>query len=1330
MSKSGLDRFSLRGSVAEIDKKWKSWLRSFQYYVKGEGISDKDKLFNLLLHTAGPEVQEIFDDLADPNDDLLDTDPNKVKPNADDDYQKALRKLNSYFTHSSNPTFERHIFRQLTPQQGESGTQFATRLRHQGNLCEFGTQLDDHIRDQLVATVRDATLQRQLLSESKLTLSKTLEMFRIFETSSSQSSEMTSATPAAVMKVQSYSANAKPSKPCSRCNLKGHNAKDTKCPAREKTCLKCKNKGHFAVCCKTKVTESKPTKFSSTKQVKVDDSAQSDGAMEAAAVSAEYQFSMSEIKSVSRVSNAAHPPVTVSFLIEGKPLEMEVDTGADVTLIPLSVWERSWKDVPMKSTPADLCTFSGEALHVMGEAAINAQYRDQRFHANIFIVREGNNALLGRNWLSFVKLDWRNLFQQVNSISTRDSMSQEFQSVFSNGLGHVRGFEAEIHVKDGAKPKCFPPRSLPYSLKAKVDMELDRLQKEGVITPVEHAEWASPIVVVRKKNGSIRLCGDFKVSINPHIESHEYPIPNPSDLLSSISGASVFSKLDLSQAYNQLPLSAESQKYCVISTHRGLFACTRLPFGVASAPSIWQRTIERVLQGLDGVLVYFDDLLIYGADQAEHDRRLRMVLKRFEEAGLKLSKEKCEIDTDEVKYLGYRVTSSGLHPDEDKVEAIRNASPPTDVQSVQSFLGLVNFYSRFVPSCSEVLHPLNRLLQKDVPFDWTKQCQQSFDSIKAILADSPVLLHYDATKPAVVECDASPYGLGACLLQPGPKGQLQPVYYVSRSLTAPEKNYSQIDKEALAIVFGVKRLHQYLYGRHFILRTDHKPLLKIFGENQHLSAVTAARLQRWAVTLSSYSYTIEYIKGPDNVVADCLSRLPLPMTPAQEKATIQAITESSSDPCQDLPIMASDVAKATADDPTLCKVSYFIQHGWPTAMNDEFKPYFKIRDELSIDHGVILWKNRVVIAPVFRRLLLNELHQDHLGISKMKAVARSFFWWPKLDSDISDVVSTCTVCQQSSRAPVKEETHHWIYPSRPLERVHIDFAEYQGAHYLLAIDAYSKWPDVFPMGNNTTTARTIECMAAFIAERGIPSTIVSDNGPQFTSAEFAKFCSYNGITHKKTPPYHPASNGQIERVVQELKKFLRHIKNPKLAVSRFLYTYRNTPHSTTNVPPAQLILKYTPTTRFTLLQPQFSSAMRSKQDTPVAASREFKEGDRVLILNARDPSSSQKWIPGIVIERLGPLTYTVLSNERQRKVHIEHLRSHTPAPDTSSTNLPMKTPLLLPVSTPNQSSNVSAESTSQTDAPGQTVEVNSQPVLRRSARANKGVGPDRYEPSS
>ena len=252
-------------------------------------------------------------------------------------------------------------------------------------------------------------------------------------------------------------------------------------------------------------------------------------------------------------------------------------------------------------------------------------------------------------------------------------------------------------------------------------------------------------------------------------------------------------------------------------------------------------------------------------------------------------------------------------------------------------------------------------------------------------------------------------------------------------------------------------------------------------------------------------------------------------------------------------------------DPTMCKVMYFTTHGWSTSAGAVFPSFYRIREELSVESGCLMWANRVVVPASLRSSLLEELHQDHLGVSRMKAIARSFFWWPKLDEDIASIASNCHTCNQFSRLPRKEEIHHWVYPSRAFERVHIDFAEYRGHHFFLISDAFSKWSDIYFMGKSTTTSRMIQCLQSFISVCGIPSIIVSDNGPQFTSKEFVSFCEQNGIRHKRSPPYHPATNGQVERLVQELKKFLTKLPqcDPVTAVSKFLFMYRNTPHAAT-----------------------------------------------------------------------------------------------------------------------------------------------------------------------
>lgn len=958
---------------------------------------------------------------------------------------------------------------------------------------------------------------------------------------------------------------------------------------------------------------------------------------------------------------------------------------------------------------------------------VSVSYFGQEVQDKVIITREGTQPLLGRSWLSRIQLDWARLFPKVHKVTdNHHDLVRDYPTVFEAGLGHIKDRTASIQLKDGAVPRCLRPRPLPYALRNQVELELDRLQAEGIIVPVEQAEWAAPIVVVPKKNGSIRLCADFKVTINPFVVADPYPIPNPTDLFAALAGCKVFSKLDLSQAYAQLPLDDESRRYCVISTHKGLFAYTRLPFGVSSAPGIFQRTIEQIVQGIPGVGPYYDDLLIGGADELEQAKRARAVLDRFAQQGVRLQGEKCEFFKTDVTFLGYRISQNGLNPTNDKVAAIQNAPAPTDVSSLKSFLGLVTFYRKFIPDASTLLHPLHELTKSGVEWRWSKECEEVFDKVKTILSAEPVLAHYDIHVPLVLQCDASPHGVGACLFHKMSDSSLQPVHYVSRALTAAEVNYSQLDREALAIVFAVKKLHQYLYGRHFVLQTDHQPLVRILGEHEGIPTVAAARLQRWALTLGAYNYTIGYIPGKENVSADCLSRLPLALTSSERESIVNAIDNFLPDPCSSLPVDSTDIAAASKSDTALSQVCHWVQHGWPSSVPESYRPYFNRRDDLSVVQGCLMWGNRVIIPQLHQAQLLKELHDGHLGTSRMKGVARSFFWWPRMDSEIEAI--KCQICEQTSRRPTSNNTHVWVYPSSAMERVHIDFAEFDGKQFLLAVDAYSKWVEVYPLGTTATTSQTIEKLRIFVSTFGLMKIIVSDNGPQFRSDEFMHFCKENGIEHKFTPPYHPATNGQVERIVQEFKKFVKRAP-PKLSVnsrvSQFLLVYRNTPHTFTNRTPASLMLRQTPRTRFSLLMPgeSIASDMRSQQPSP-SSPRSLLVGDNVLILNGR-PSTGPKWLPGKVVQKLGPVSYLIESRKGRRHVHIDHLRhASTPVPEMTTGDVPVAPPsVLTPQSRGPQEATSADDGAAPPEVSSPALPVPELPELRRSTRS--GVSPRR-----
>lgn len=694
--------------------------------------------------------------------------------------------------------------------------------------------------------------------------------------------------------------------------------------------------------------------------------------------------------------------------------------------------------------------------------------------------------------------------------------------VFRDQLGTLKGTSAKINVDPMVQPIYCKARSVPYAMKEKVNTELDRLQAEGIIEPVQYADWAAPIVPILKSDKvSVRICGDYKLTVNKASRIDNYPIPKIADIFSTLAGGKMFTKLDMSQAYQQLRLDEESKQYVVINTHRGLFRYNRLPYGIASAPGIFQRTIEGVLRDIPGVSVYLDDILITGSSEEEHLATLDKVLSRLRDAGLQLRKEKCWFLAPSVIYLGHRIDAEGLHPIADKVTSLKQAPAPRNVTELQSYLGLINYYRKFLPDLSRVLAPLYALLQKGQSWSWTSKENEAFENSKKLLTHSSVLTHDDQSKELILSCDTSAYGLGAVLSQVMEDGSEKPIGFASRTLSEAEKKYAQIEKEGLACVFGVKKFHSYLYGRHFTLVTDHKPLLGLLSEGRAIPPHASARIQRWALTLAMYEYTFQFKRTEAHANADAMSRLPLPNT-APKQTPLPPETVLMLEHLNESPIAATQIATWTRRDPSLSKVLTYSLRGWPQESDDALKPYFQRRQEITVQDGCLLWGNRVIVPIKGRKQMLSELHGTHVGAARMKSLASATMWWPKMDQEIDEVVKQCAICQESRPIPPKAPLQPWAWPSKPWSRVHIDYAgPFLGHMFLIIVDAHSKWIEAHVM-NTSTSAATIQKLRKTFSQFGIPEMVVSDNGTSFTSEQFKTFMEhFIQISHYPTN-YHGA----------------------------------------------------------------------------------------------------------------------------------------------------------------------------------------------------------------
>ncbi|UYV73515.1 hypothetical protein LAZ67_10003901, partial [Cordylochernes scorpioides] len=593
---------------------------------------------------------------------------------------------------------------------------------------------------------------------------------------------------------------------------------------------------------------------------------------------------------------------------------------------------------------------------------------------------------------------------------TLAELLSEHQVVFGETTDPIKGFTFAVNIQD-VNPIFHKARPVPFAIRTAVNEVLERMVEKDYLYQVPSSKWATPVVVVPKKNKEFRICCDFKVTLNRFLDTAAYPLPTQQDLFSVLARGKYFSKLDLSNAYLQLEVNPSTQPLLTINTHKGLFRFKRMPFGLANAPSFFQSVMDRILAGINGVICYIDDVLVSTASVEEHMAVLKTIFVRLQKHNIKLKREKCEFLRREIQYLGHLIKEDGIRPLEDKIQGLQKAKSPTNVSELRSFLGLVNYYGKFIPNLPELLEPLHKLLKKNSYWKWTGECEEAISECKRRITSEKVLVPYDATLPLSLATDASQIGVGA-VLSHVIEGQEKPIMFASRTLSGTERNYSQIEREALAIIYGVTKFHQFIYGRQFTLITDHKPLVSILGPRAGIPTLSTSRLQRWGLTLAAYTYEIKFRRTQDHGNADLLSRLPVESdeTPVLNQTFILSYVE-------DLPVTAAEIGVETKKDEVLSVVKRDTQQGWPERVGEYLRPYFQRKLELTMDGECLLWGMRVIIPSSLRKNMLSCLHETHSGMGKMKAVARSHFWWPNLDNQIECMVNGCKNCQQTQTGP-------------------------------------------------------------------------------------------------------------------------------------------------------------------------------------------------------------------------------------------------------------------------------------------------------------------------
>ena len=650
---------------------------------------------------------------------------------------------------------------------------------------------------------------------------------------------------------------------CYRCGKTDH--KVNNCKYESYSCRNCNEKGHLQIMCrksKSKSLKSNGSKSSGSKS------------------KTSRRVMTVNLNKVETIGNGA---VTKSLNVGGNTMLFEVDTGAAITIINQDEYQKMSNKPKLQSATVNVKLADGSKLDLIGEFILNCKGKFLRLR----VAKSGlKNSLLGRDFLDILVPNWReqlggSSIKSLQSSYNIDKLKKNFSAVFDkNNVAPVKNILVKIDLKKEAAPAFVRPYEIPFMLRDAVKTELNRLLKEGIISPVKYSNWASPVVIVRKKDGNVRLCVDFKKTVNPRIEVDTYPLLSIDELVGVVSRGTVFTTLYLTSEYQQLEVVKECREILTINTHLGLFRFNRLPFGISNAAAIFQKVMDQILAGVEGAVCYIDDILIYGNNLQECTKNLKEVLSRLRNYNFRVNLEKSKFFCDKVIFLGHEISGLGVKPSSEKIKDLINAKVPENITELKAFLGFVNYYRKFVPNMATTLHPLYELDKKDTKFFWSKKCQRAFKEAIMAVTNSEAIAPFNPEEDSIITSDASSYGIGAVLSQKV-DGVEKVVCFFSRTLNEREKGWPQVQKEALAIVEAVKRFHKYIYGRKFVLVTHHQPLKSIFDRNKALPNHTLNRLQNYAIFLQGYDYEVKYQKGTCIGNADGLSRLHITSTESE-----------------------------------------------------------------------------------------------------------------------------------------------------------------------------------------------------------------------------------------------------------------------------------------------------------------------------------------------------------------------------------------------------------------------------------------------------------------
>ncbi len=1207
---------------------WKLFKQKWKIYETLIKLSTYDREYQVasLLNSLGDEALRAYNGFD------FDTQEN-VRTVAE-----ITAKFDTFIVGDVNETYERYKFNSTIQREGETFETFHSNLRCRIKTCNYCANCQPSIlRDRIVLGIREKSTQQMLLRERDLALDKCIDICKITEDAKAQF-DAYKPDPESVNAVsRGRKSKSKPKQrtesrdqtkskqqgqknkiaECKFCG-KTHEMKKSSCPAWGAKCSNCGGKNHYAAKCTNRSDK----------------------------VNAVAEISDSESEDwVCTVTDESvtHKPVRCRMIVDNLSVVFLVDSGASINIIP-----KKWLTDPSRLTPPErqLLMWNKTPLTPIGSyqaTVLNPKTR-ATYSVKFTVVSEDFMPLIGMETalkMELIDVNEHNM-EMVASVSTTEVLfDDKYRVLWEEKLGT---FEGEVHLKvdESVTPVIMPAKRIPVSLKEKLHEELNRMQELGVIAQVdEPTPWVNQIAITQKKSGAIRVCLDPQ-QLNRALQREHFMLPVLEDTLHELSTSRVFSKFDLTSGYWHVGLDHESSLLTTFQTCFGRYRWLRLPFGLSVSSEIFQKKLLENLQGLSGIACIADDIMVHGSDNKTHDTALEALMERCLEKQIRLNKDKMEIRMDKITFLGHQITSEGLSTDPEKVRAITEFPVPQNVQDLRRFLGMCNYLAKYLPNLTEETTGLRNLTKKQVPWTWSDVQQKAFVKVKSMICDAPVLAYYDQKVDLCVENDASEHGLGSVIIQKG-----KPIAYASRSLSDPETRYAQIEKEMLALVFGLEKFHCYTYGRPVTVITDHKPLIAIV--KKPLSKAPA-RLQSLLLRAQKYDYELIFKPGKDIPMADALSRAPLKEAPALERVEVNNLTF-----CAIKADRLDQIRGATQQDGTLVQLMDIVSKGWPAdkaALPPSVMPYFPYRDELTVQDGIIMRGERVVIPTSMRKEMKLKVHAGHLGVNSCLRRARSLIFWPQMSTDIRQYIEACDVCATFSSKQPEEDLHLRAAPERPWQTVGCDLFSIEGRNYLVTVDCYSNFFEVDYLIDSTTSEVVVTKLKHHFARHGIPDKFISDGGPQFSSERFKRFANQWGFVHDMSSPGNSKSNGSAEAAVKNAKNIMRKCRASNEDPYIGLLNARNTPTEGLDTSPVQRLFNrrtrtLLPTAKSRLAVPDSQKPLMDKRKQIVAESRRnvgkqlkpLTLGEQVRMQPVH--TGEKGWKPAVVTKQLGSRTYEV-----------------------------------------------------------------------------------------